>query len=129
MAREEEIKRASIMYHIYQYDNSYEEGETLDFYIKGFIEGAKWADTHPINVWHDPSEEPNGDEWHIAYIDVIQLGKQQSWNKNCRKYDKTSHCWSTFLGFLSLQSQISHSLSDLFFSQKFYEFFAKHNRN
>lgn len=41
MAREEEIKRASIMYHIYQYDNTYEEGETLDFYIKGFTEGAK----------------------------------------------------------------------------------------
>lgn len=22
-------------------------------------------------VWHDASEEPKGDEWHIAYIDVF----------------------------------------------------------
>ena len=70
MTREEEIERASV-HHLDQYDYSYEEGEHLDFYIKGFIEGTKWADTHPINVWHDPSEEPNGDEWHIAYIDVF----------------------------------------------------------
>ena len=60
MTREEEIKRASIMYHIYQYDNSYEEGETLDFYIKGFTEGAKWADKHPdiSQLWRDAYEEP-----------------------------------------------------------------------
>ena len=23
-----------------------------------FIKGAEWADTHPINVWHDVTEEP-----------------------------------------------------------------------
>lgn len=23
-----------------------------------FIKGAEWADTHPINVWHNASEEP-----------------------------------------------------------------------
>ena len=26
--------------------------------ISGFVQGAKWADEHPINVWHDASEEP-----------------------------------------------------------------------
>ena len=41
-----------------------------------FIDGAKWADEHPINVWHPVSEEPQGDEWHIAYIDVF--GSMQS---------------------------------------------------
>ena len=47
MTREEEIKRASVMYHLYYYDYSYEEGEHLDFYIKGFTEGDKWADKNP----------------------------------------------------------------------------------
>lgn len=23
-----------------------------------FIDGAEWADKHPVNVWHDASEEP-----------------------------------------------------------------------
>ena len=64
MTREEEIERASV-HHLNQYDYSYEEGEHLDFYIKGFTEGAKWADEHPVNVWHDASEEPQGNNWHI----------------------------------------------------------------
>ena len=58
MAREEEIERASIMYHVYHYDYSYEEGEHLELYIKGFTEGANWADEHPKNIWHDANEEP-----------------------------------------------------------------------
>lgn len=57
MTREEEIEKASV-HHLFQYDYSYEEGEHLDFYIKGFTEGAKWADENPKNVWHDVSEEP-----------------------------------------------------------------------
>lgn len=30
-----------------------------------FTAGAKWADGHPINVWHPASEEPQGDNWYI----------------------------------------------------------------
>lgn len=36
-----------------------------------FLHGVEWADEHPVNVWHDAMEEPQGDEWHIAYIDVF----------------------------------------------------------
>lgn len=61
MTRREAIERASV-HHLYQYDYSYEEGEHLDLYIKGFTEGALWADEHPINVWHDASEIPQGGE-------------------------------------------------------------------
>lgn len=82
MTREEEIKRASIMYHIYYYDYSYEEGETLDFYIKGFTEGANWADNNPpqdvVNLndlWHQVTEEPVGKDWRIL----------------CE--DKSDNCW------------------------------------
>lgn len=68
MTREEEIERASV-YHLYQYDYSYEEGEHLDFYIKGFTEGAKWADENPKNVWHDADEEPLLENEEIIYVD------------------------------------------------------------
>lgn len=71
MTREEEIKKASVMYHLYYYDYSYEEGEHLDFYIKGFTEGAMWADEHPnlSSLWHDASEEPKEEEFIL--IEVI----------------------------------------------------------
>ena len=47
------------MYHLYYYDYSYEEGEHLDFYIKGFTEGAMWADEHPVSLLHSSEEKPN----------------------------------------------------------------------
>ena len=68
MTREEEIKRASVMYHLYYYDYSYEEGEHLDFYIKGFTEGAMWADEHPINVWHDAIDSPTDIQRSILFL-------------------------------------------------------------
>lgn len=71
MTREEEIKRASVMYHLYYYDYSYEEGEHLDFYIKGFTEGAMWADEHPKNVWHDAIEEEPQGEYEILWQDIL----------------------------------------------------------
>ena len=52
----------------------YEDGEKYS----AFIAGAIWADDNPAqdvvnlnDLWHDASEEPQGDEWHIAYIDVF----------------------------------------------------------
>ena len=38
-----------------------------------FNDGIKAADAEPNlkSLWHDVSEEPQGDEWHIAYIDVF----------------------------------------------------------
>lgn len=56
---------------LYQYDNSYEEGETLDFYIKGFIEGAKWADSHSENIWHKVIESPK--EFSIILIEYQDI--------------------------------------------------------
>ena len=40
-----------------------------------FNDGIKAADAEPNlkSLWHDASEEPQGDEWHIAYIDVFGL--------------------------------------------------------
>ena len=68
MNREEEIERASV-YHLNQYDYSYEEGEHLDLYIKGFTEGVKWADKHPNieDIWHDRMEYPKFEFEYIVY--------------------------------------------------------------
>ena len=30
-----------------------------------FLHGVEWADEHPVDVWHDASEEPQGNNWHI----------------------------------------------------------------
>lgn len=38
-------------------------------YTTAFTEGIKWADEHPVNVWHDASEEPAGDDWVILCED------------------------------------------------------------
>ena len=57
MRREEEIAAA-----FYDYSDALKLSTFGDFeYIDiqgAFEEGAKWADEHPINVWHDVSEEP-----------------------------------------------------------------------
>lgn len=31
--------------------------------------GAKWTDEYPVDIWHDNSEEPQGDNWEILCID------------------------------------------------------------
>ena len=35
-----------------------------------FLHGVEWADEHPVDVWHDASEEPNGNNWEILCVDV-----------------------------------------------------------
>ena len=91
MKREEEIERASV-HHLYQYDYSYEEGEHLDFYIKGFTEGAKWADKNPINVWHDASEEP------IFHSDIVVIDKHNGW-WDIQSYDDEDYDYKELYGW------------------------------
>ena len=31
-----------------------------------FLRGIRWADAHPINVWHDVSEMPKDGEWILV---------------------------------------------------------------
>ena len=50
MTREEQIVEASKKFSEYEYNQTNFEN--------GFINGAKWADEHLVNVWHDVSEEP-----------------------------------------------------------------------
>ena len=34
-----------------------------------YVDGAKWADEHPVDVWHDVSEEPKDYLTQILYQD------------------------------------------------------------
>ena len=56
----EEIKHASKDYVNYLLDKQeYHNEKYTEHDIKqAFEKGAEWADTHPKNVWHDASEEP-----------------------------------------------------------------------
>ena len=37
-----------------------------------FLHGVKWADEHPVDVWHDASEEPE-DNSQIIYQDKLGI--------------------------------------------------------
>ena len=68
MTREEEIAVA-----FYDYRDALKLSTFCDFeYIDvqgAFEEGAEWADNHPVNVWHDASEEPK-EHSKIVIIDT-----------------------------------------------------------
>ena len=40
--------------------------------ICGFVQGAKWADEHPINVWHDAKEKPRAKEWILVQFEEYE---------------------------------------------------------
>ena len=63
MTREEEIKYAAennLDVSIY----TPQDGKMLK---ETFYLGAKWADSHPVNVWHDASEMPRMNHKKIIY--------------------------------------------------------------
>ena len=35
--------------------------------LRAFSEGVKWADEHPKSIWHNASEEPQGEDWLILF--------------------------------------------------------------
>lgn len=93
MTREEEIAVA-----FYGYRDALKLSTFGDFeYIniqEAFEEGAKWADNHPVNVWHDASEEPKEGEWILVMFDegdcnaiVIRNFGEVIWRDWCKKYN------------------------------------------
>lgn len=92
MTREEQILSAA---------REYNSGVTLSSpsNVLHFEAGAKWADEHPdlSSLWHDPSEEPQGDEWEVlcdagdCYLTTSQITlvwkDGRSWDKYVRGND------------------------------------------
>lgn len=66
----EEVKYASKDYVNYLLDKQeYHNEKYTEHDIKqAFEKGAEWADNHPVNVWHDASEEPK-EKSKIAIVD------------------------------------------------------------
>ena len=60
MTRKEQILQAA---------RDYGSGVTLSSPsdVIHFEYGARWADEHPVNVWHDTNEEPKIDEVVVLY--------------------------------------------------------------
>jgi len=71
MTREEEIKCASKDYVNYLLDKQeYHNEDYTEYDIRqAFEKGAKWADEHPINMWHGTNEEPK-EHSKIVIIDT-----------------------------------------------------------
>ena len=61
MTRKEQILQAA---------RDYVSGVTLSSTsdVIHFEYGARWADKHPVNVWHDTNEEPNINEDVVLYV-------------------------------------------------------------
>ena len=88
MTREEEIKQAAEAY------ASQMCNLCLDKYclkmgltcpnihesVIAFTDGSKWADEHPNieNLWHDASEEPQGDNLKILCVDIYNECRVES---------------------------------------------------
>lgn len=88
MTREEEIRKASREYAM----NKSNENNTwfVDYkdIEEAFLEGAKWADEHPINVWHNVSEKPELNQYFLAQIGdnafdtfIMSMDENKDWRK------------------------------------------------
>ena len=54
----------------------------------GFLDGAVWADKHPVNVWHDASECPQEDKYVLFQdeendCDIVLTRSADEWNTWC----------------------------------------------
>lgn len=70
MKREEEIKQAAYA----QYCNS--ESVCFTLMCNSFKQGAEWADNHPINVWHNATEEPLRGRVFLTDLGASEYGFQ-----------------------------------------------------
>lgn len=93
MTREQQIIQASIEYTIKNRPicisgNALSEIRDEINRNHAFEEGAKWADEHPINMWHDTNEEPRLNQWFLAQIGdnafdtfVMEMDKNEDWKE------------------------------------------------
>ena len=90
MTRKEQIKYASTEYTLKNRPkcidgNAFAEMTDELNQNSAFEEGAKWADMHPVNVWHDASEEPQG-KYEIIYQDEFNHVWLATYRKNIEQY-------------------------------------------
>ena len=62
MTREEQILK------LIDEENGIENYGTADYQV-GVLDGARLADEHPKNVWHDANEKPHAKKWLLVQLD------------------------------------------------------------
>src|SRR5574344_1511434 len=68
-----------------------------------FEYGAKWADEHPVNVWHDPGEEPLLEETEIIFInerDFAHISKRKGGHFS---YAYVYYSWEEYVNSLKIK--------------------------
>lgn len=93
MTREEQIRQASIEHTMGNAPKCI-GGDAFSGIMDGmnrnhaFEEGIKWADEHPINMWHDTNEPPRLNQWFLAQIGenafdtfVMSMPKNEDWKE------------------------------------------------
>ena len=68
-----------------------------------FEYGARWADEHPVNVWHDPSEEPLLEETEIIFInerDFAHISKRKGGHFS---YAYVYYSWEEYVNSLKIK--------------------------
>ena len=68
-----------------------------------FLHGVKWADEHPINVWHDASEKPRAKEWIL-----VQFGEDEY--ETLALSESGVNTWSMF-GLMNMGLSAGHTLA------------------
>ena len=83
---------------------NYSYGRIYFSEIASFEAGAKWADQHPNNVWHDASEKPRAKEWLLIQFgeddyDVLSLDDLyiDMWCTWCKTYNVISWAYTSDL--------------------------------
>ena len=96
MTRKEQILQAA---------RNYVSGVTLSSPsdVIHFENGAKWADEHPVNVWHDPDEEPLLEETEIIFInerDFAHISKRKGGHFS---YAYVYYSWEDYVNSLKIK--------------------------
>lgn len=103
MSREEQLQQTAE-----EWADYYKHAEDLCDYISirvAFKEGAKWADEHPANVWHQASEMPKEEEWILIQFVEDSYYRQCKgvFSKENRHIKEIPRCLSLVLPQLFLQ--------------------------
>lgn len=77
----------------------YEDGERYS----AFISGAIWADEHPVNVWHNASEEPLLEEMEIISINEQGFAYISERFGSTFSYDIEDYSWQSYINLLKIR--------------------------
>ena len=95
MTRKEQILQAA---------RNYVSGVTLSSPsdVIHFEYGARWADEHPVNVWHDPSEEPLLEEVIISINeqDFVHISERFCCTFS---YNLEDYYWEEYVNLLKIK--------------------------